>query len=281
MPGGGIREFTTTVSPRALKERNGERLLFALGMMNDVIIEKHRQGVKGHFVDDCDDSALTFIGNDRGVLRGLTESAESYRARLKRAIDDRRRAGNAWAVLSQVLGYLLSTTPAARTVSAQYSASGVATLANWQEYVAGADPERPPRFTRDNTGNWDWDSASPTIGSWGWWRWYLVLEGGGALADTDWLIGDADAPDIGNVETWCIGFGCSWKVPASLRIIVRQWGSSWCHWMIVTFDDSLFISTGTAGAENPDGLYGHGWKVVAGHHVASRNENARYCIGDF
>jgi hypothetical protein len=277
---GGFRATAAALAHRPFQTGNAQKYIWNLALAFDGVIEKLTQGVHGHFIEDADGSMLGAIASERLVLKGLTEPDESFRVRLQNAFADLQRAGNAWAVLSQVRGYLLNDIPAARTVSAQYSPAGVAEGATWQEYIGGEAVDVPPVYTRDSTGNWDWDSASPTLGSWGWWRWYLVLEGGGALADTDWLIGDADAPDIGDVETWCIGFGCSWKVPVSLRIIIEQWGSAWCHWVVVTFDNSLFTSTGTAGVENPDGLYGHGWKVVARHHVASRDENARYCIGD-
>lgn len=276
MPGGGFREFTTTLSPRALKERNGERLMYALGAMNDVIMEKHRQGVKAHFVDDCDDSALTYIGNDRGVLRGLTESDASYRARLKRSLDDQQRAGNAWAVLSQVLGFLLTDTPAARTVSAQYSAAGVATLANWQEYAAGADPGSPPVFARDVTGEWDWDSATPSLGSWGWWRWYLVLD---AVAPNAWTTA---APTWGGTGTTWGGYSGSWGVTTSslvgksIKLIVAQWKSGIFHWCVISFDATEFCP---GAAVLPDGNYGRWSKIVNGVYVRARSSNARYFEG--
>ena len=280
MPGGGFREFTTTLSPRALKERNGERFMFALGMMNDVIMEKHRQGIKARFIDDADESALVFIGNDRGVQRGLTETATSYRARLKTSLDDLQRAGNAWAVLSQVLGYLLAYTPAARTVSAQYTSTGTATLANWQEYGASDPTTRPPVFTRDLTGNWDWDSVSPTTGSWGWWRWYLILD---SVTPNDWI---GPAPTWGGTGTTWGGYSGTWgtdapqSVGVTLKIIIRQWKSSMCHWVVISFDASLFVSTGSAGTENPGGEYGRWSKIVNGVYVRARSSDARYFEGE-
>jgi len=277
MPGGGIREFCTVVSPRALKERNGERLLFALGMMNDVIMEKHRQGIKARFIDDCDASALAIIGNDRQVVRGLTETNASYRERLKFSLDDEQRTGNAWSVLSAVRGYLLGDTPAARTVSAQYSSTGTALGASWNEYIGGEAQGVAPVFTRDVTGNWDWDSASPTTGSWGWWRWYLVLE---SVTPNAW-VGDeglwGSAGLWGDEGAW--GVNSPPAVGATLRIIIRRKKSAICHWVIISFDSGLFTVPGAAGVENPGGDYGHWAKVVSRRHTRARSADARYFTG--
>ncbi len=221
---------------------------------------------------------MATIGADRTILRGLTESTASYRRRLQRALDDLQHAGNAWAVLSQVLGYLLALTPAARTVSSTYDADGTLATSQWSYYDAGDSIEAAPKHLAQDPGEWDWDSLSPTTGSWGWWRWYLVLD---SVAPNDWIgpadfvIGDTD-PKIGTSSTWSIGFNQPSTLITSIRIIVRQFKAARAEWMIVSFDAANFRPS---GAVMPDGFYGHGWKVVAGHHVASRSVSARYCMG--
>jgi hypothetical protein len=278
MAGGGIRTLCTTLAHRPLQGDVAQKYLFNIGLGADGVIQKLTEGVHAHLVDDAPSTALPYIGADRLVLRGLTESDASYRARLKRAIDDYQWAGNARAVLGQVLGYVLADTPAARTVSTLYTGS-TSTSTQWDYYDAGADTTVAPRHFIAPTAEWDWDSAVPTGGAWGWWRWYLVIA---AIAPNDWtgpadfVIGDAN-PKIGTSSTWSIGFNSPSTVFDSIRIIVSQWKSAVLHWIVISFDGAEFRPQ--AGVL-PDGYYGHGWKVVSRQHVASRSANARYPIGE-
>lgn len=275
MSGPGLRSFCTTLAPGFFSGDNAQKYLFNIGLAADGILQKLDEGIHDRMPLDADESALQYIGADRGVLRGLTESAASYRLRLQRALDDYQHAGNAWAVLAQVLGYLLAFSPAARTVSTSYTSTGSPDHTMWQYYAAGTALTLPPRYARTDPGEWNWDEFSPTTGSWGWWRWYLVLDAVAPQAWTTpntWTIGDA-TPLIGDT-TESVGLACSSLVIDSIRLIVAQWKSAVCHWIVVVFDGAEFRP---GAGVLPDGYYGHGWKVVARHHVASRSANARYC----
>jgi hypothetical protein len=274
MAGGGIRTLCTTLAHRPLQGDTAQKYLFNIGLAADGVIQKLTEGVHAHLVDDAPSTALPYIGADRLVLRGLTESDASYRARLRRAIDDYQWAGNARAVLGQVLGYVLADTPAARTVSSSYSSIGVNTETQWNLYAAGADTSAAPTHVYEPTGEWDWDSDSPTNGSWGWWRWYLVIE---SVAPNDWIARD----DLwGSGGTW--GDGKAWGVDAtsavgrSFKIIVGQWKASVCHWIMVSFD-AAELRPGAAVI--PDGKYGRWSKLVGGVYVRARSSNALYFEG--
>lgn len=277
--GEGIRGMVLDLAHRPLSGPNAQGYLFNIGLGFDLCIEKLNQGIHGRFIDDCDESFLPFIGADRGVPKGLTEDTASYRLRLKRAIDDYQRAGNAWAVLSQVLGYLLAKTPAARTVLTYYDpATGAPELSDWQTYAAGASLSLPPQASRDLTGEWNWDELSPTTGSWGAWRWYLVIESVSPndwIGPSSWTIGDTGGWTIGDASE-AVGFNRPALIIISIRIIVNKWKAGYSHWFVVTFDATEFRP---GAAVNPDGHYAHGWKVTSRHHVASRSVNARYPVG--
>ncbi len=242
--------------------------------MCDANLEKVLQGGKGHFVLDCDESFLATIGADRTILRGLTESTASYRRRLQRALDDLQHAGNAWAVLSQVLGYLLALTPAARTVSSTYDADGTLATSQWSYYDAGDSIEAAPKHLAQDPGEWDWDSLSPTTGSWGWWRWYLVLD---SVAPNDWIGPEGlwgSAGLYGDGGAW--GVDGSPNVAKSIKIIVRQFKANRCDWVVISFDATEFIP---GAAVLPDGHYGRWAKYVNGVAVRARSSNGRYFEG--
>lgn len=275
MAGGGLRHNLMDLAHAPFQGEIAQRFLWVLGLAPDGVLEKCNQGVHNRFVLQAQPGAVAYLGGERGVLRGLTEDDASYAARVQRAIDDWHVAGSAWAVLGQVLGYLLSLTPAARTVSTLYSGSTPART-QWDYYDAGDATTTPPRHLQALTAEWNWDSLSPTNGSWGWWRWYLVID---SVAPNAWT---SPAPKWGATGAKWGGYSGSWgctsssNVGKSIRIIVGQWKANICHWIIISFDASEFRPS--AGVL-PDGRYGRWSKLVGGVYVRSRSSNARYFEG--
>lgn len=276
--GGGLQAFARELAHAPFQGDLWQLYLFNCAIGGDACLEKLNQGVHDTFTGDADASALGAIAAQRGnILRGLTESDSSYRERLRTALDDLRIAGAAWAVLRQVLGYLLSDTPRAATVSSRYSAAGVCESSTWDYFDAGQSTAKSPQHVLYNTagaGDWDWDSLSPTSGSWGWWRWYLVLHS----VAPDAFLGPEGAWGAGSA--W--GEGDAWgvNVPAavgrSIKIIVGQWKANWADWVVISFDLAEFRP---GAAVLPDGHYGRWSKLVGGVYVASRSANARYFRG--
>lgn len=275
----GFRGAAIDLSPIWLQGPNGEKYMYSIGIQADALQEKLVQAVHSWMPGRGTPSALAYIGADRLIAQGITETSESYAARLQRAFDSWQRAGNAWSVLQQVLGYLLSTTPAARTVSTNYDLDdGTPQHTLWQYYDEGADTNRPPQFTRVEPAEWDWDSLSPTTGSWHWVRWYLVLA---AVAPTDWT---SPAPKLGEFGATKLGqysgsLGCTTpsSVGRSLRIVAKPWVSGHLDWFVISFDGAEFRP---GAAVQPDGYYGFWSKLVGGVFVASRSANGRYFTGN-
>lgn len=275
--GGGLQAFARNLAHAPFQGDLWQLYLFNCAIGGDACLEKLNQGVHDTFTGDADASALGAIAAQRGdILRGLTESDSSYRERLRTALDDLRIAGAAWAVLRQVLGYLLSDTPRAATVSSRYSAAGVCTSSTWDFFDAGATTATSPQHVLEDPGTWDWDSLSPTDGSWGWWRWYLVLH---STTPQAWC---AKAPKWGGAGVKWGGYSGSWgidqpvTVGKSIKIIVGQWKANWCHWMVISFDATEFIP---GAAVLPDGRYGKWSKIVGGVYRRARSSNARYFEG--
>ena len=279
----GIRDMMKALSPTWAKDGDFERFLYSMGLAKDAVIDKLVQGVEASLATKTQTATtLAYIALDSLMARGLTEGDASFIARLQRAYDDWQLAGGDWMVLRQVLGLVLSTTPAARTVKDIYTSAGALSRSVWYSYAASADTTKAPgrAVLTGGAANWDWDSLSPTNGSWGRWRYWLVLyaTGGNQFATA--------APTWGST-TWGQTTN-SWGLsqPPSfaqlLRSVVGLWqrGGSWCHEMIVSFDDTLFDpAQPVGGAFNPDGNFGRASKVVAGQYVPSRFANARYIQG--
>lgn len=275
---GGFPNMMRVLAHRPFQDELAQRLLWLFGLPSDAVTEKANQGCHGHFVLQAQGDGLAFLGSDRGIVHGLTEDDDSYARRVSRGLDNWQVAGNPWSVLAQVLGYVLNATPRAATVSTVYSSVGVAQSSQWDQFVAGADTSRPPSHSLDATGNFDWDSTSPTMGSWGWHRWYMVL------VSTGWIEPDGR---WGSGGLW--GDGKAWGVDEVREVgltiksvIVQQWRpvGKWCHWIILSFNDARYQPGSPAGGGiNPEGSFGRWSKLVDGIYQRSRFADALYFMG--
>lgn len=283
--GGGLQTMARGLAHKPFQGADWQRFLFTCAIGGDACIEKLNQGVHDTMTGDADPSALPYIAAQRGnILRGLTETDDSYRARLRTALDDLQIAGSAWSVLRQTLGFVLSVQPRAIAVSSRWSGAGVCQSSTWDFFATMADTNKSPRHVLYDTGglgNWDWDSLSPTDGSWGWWRWYLVLEYRDSQG-REWIM---KAPKWGSGVKW--GAGSAWGITGtadvgrSIRIIVGQWKANWCHWITISFDGAWFDPAEPAGLSiNPDGHFGRWSKVVGGVYVRARFADACYFEGE-
>lgn len=279
--GGGLRDMMRILAHRPFQEEIAQRFLWLFGLGPDGVLEKSNQGLRNRRILQATTGGLARLGEERGIVHGLTESDASYAARVQRAIDDWQRAGSAWSIMSQLLGYVTPSKPPADIVSTLYSSAGVAQSSQWDSFEVNADPTRAPVHTLDATGNFDWDSASPTTGSWQWWRIYVVLD---AVTPHNWI----NAEGLwGSGGLW--GDGGAWGVDAannltglSIRLIVNQWRPKAvaAHWIIISFNDTLFDATQPAGGGvNPDGNFGRWSKLSGGVYVRSRFSDARYFTG--
>lgn len=284
--GGGIRGFVADLAHRPIKTGWAERFLYTMGVVRDAIIEKGNQGAHDTMALQADESALPLIGAGVLIPQGLTESADNYRLRLQRAWDDWQIAGNAWSVMRQVLGYLLDHAPDIATVSAKYTSTGTLQADIWNFFFAGADTTKAPTRQRDNVSPaWDWDSTSPTTGSWGWHRWWLIIYSvapNDVFTENTFTWGTAGKTWGGTGESW--GLAQAPEVVGNMREIVRRWkgAHAWCVWMIIAFSNSIFDPNDpSGGGVNPDGSFGRWSKVniTANTRTASRFSNARYASG--
>jgi hypothetical protein len=255
------------------------KYLTALIEVQDALVEKMDQASKAHMPTLAPPSALPILGNDRVMTQGPSEPNASFALRLRGAFDAWSRAGNDLSVMIQVLAYLSPMTPMVRTVTD----SSV-----WHTYVAGTDTTQPPAVQALSNWNWDNEGDPHPVGKNAWWRWWLVLfavsPSAFAAAGPNW--GDAGIKWGDTNRSW--GFNVPASTFTTIRNIVKLWmrAGSWCRWMIVSFDSTLFDPTLTADdVHNPAGDFYRWSKITANFngptsaYVAARFANARYADG--
>ncbi len=235
---------------------------YSLDLVKDGFIERLELGlysqmpggtVLGQPADVAPADALAAMGRDRRVVRGFEESDESYAARLIAWLDDRRTAGNPYTLMQKLAEYT-GQGPAFRTVDAR---------GNW--YSRAADGTRSLVLA---TGNWDWDSTPLTD----WSRFWVIIYPNGL-----WTEGpDYGAATWGDVPgTW--GSTATSEEVQTIRFLVGDWkpAGTICVKVIVAFDPNSFDPS----SPEPDGLWGHWSKNVAGVQVPARLSTARYWDG--
>lgn len=251
------------------------KLQYTFGLAMDALLDKMWWGISARFPGIGNATALPLLSRDRGILQGINESNAAFANRLAAWRDAWLRAGDARALLQQIIGYL--GTIRGRTVD---------DTSNWSTYVPGDTPATlGPSTYRPAVANWNWDAEGDPhpVGVNAWWRFWLIVystsTSGSSWAGTGGTWGDGR--NWGDTATsW--GLSVAASVASTLRTIVRPWkrAGSWCRWIIVSMDDTLFNPFKTADdVHNPAGDFGHWSKIVSGGYVAARFANARYCDG--
>jgi hypothetical protein len=101
------RQVVDYLTPAWLREGEGGAILYVLNLLLDVSSGKLRAGLEARFPSRAGESAAALIGQDRGLLRGRTETLEHYAARLAvwRYPRGHRVRGSAFALLTQLREY--------------------------------------------------------------------------------------------------------------------------------------------------------------------------------
>lgn len=263
-----MSDFRTTrpkIAPRWLTEGEGGLVGYALDIVKDAFAERVRLGLMARLpqqepagVEVAPPEALAALGRDRRVTRGFVETDQSYAARLLRWLDDRKSAGNPFALMQKLSEYV-GPGPWFRTVDAR---------GNWYEL----DANGVRSYVLDQA-NWDWDGL-PVADRWA--RFWIIIYPEGLWTQTQ---GWNDATDTGawgeNGGTW--GSNATIEEVRTIRSIVADWkpAGTRCVNIIVAFDNTSFDPT----APEPDGLWEHWSKVDAGVRVPARLSTAIYWDG--
>lgn len=257
-----IRRF---LAPRWLLEGDGGLVGYALDVIKDEFVERVYLGLLARLPQNdstgdvtAPSDALAAMGRDRRVVRGINETDVSYAARLIAWLDDRKTAGNPFALMQKLSEYTGNTGCSFRTVDA---------AGNW--YSRAVDGTRSLKIAQ---ANWNWDSS---ISATQWSRfWVIIYPGTLWTQGQEW--GNGATQDWGDDgHTW--GSTATPDQIATVKFIVNDWkpAGTKCVNIILAFDSASFDPT----APEPDGLWGHWSKVVAGVQVPARLSTARYIDG--
>lgn len=162
---GRFRDFQPRSYPPWLQHPKGYAWGRAFGMMKDAIADGAMAAVRARIVMLAPDDGLAYLGADLQIERGPGESADSYRARLQRAIPAWEKAGSDAGVVEQLAAIGLTA-----------------------------------RVKRNN--QWDWDGHPGNVAPW-WARMWVIIDrpnpfgpplvcGGGAVCGDGSLCGMTD-----------------------------------------------------------------------------------------
>ncbi len=262
-----FRALRSKIAPRWLTEGEGGLVGYALDLMRDALLERVRLGMLARFPQqDANGTpgpadALTSMGRDRRMVRGLDETDTTYAARMKDWLTDRRTAGNPYTLMKQLHAY----TGTAHGVSFRT----VDNSGNWySRSSAGVET------ASINLDNWDWDTDTGVR----WARFWVIIYAGTLWEAEPFDWGDGDDPDWGD-DPATEGFGSTATQDhvRTLQAIVADWkpAGTRCNHIILAFDPASF----DPATPEPDGEWGNWHKIVAGESVPSRLDTARYING--
>lgn len=283
---GSIRDAINHLAPPWLSTGAAEKYLYSFGLGLDMLIEKLFQGMKMHIPTKADATALPFIGADRLIGQGPSESNANYATRLKYAFDDWRVAGNARSIVQQLRGYLSPFSPTIRVVDRiRYDGFLNKVGGDWYTYTPDMDPQKvPPSVTQKVDVNLDdlggmYSSLAPRdpVGT-QWWNFWVIIYSTGA---NQWA---TSGPTYADGHKW--GDGSTWgsSKPQSyfdgMRALVQQWKArhAWCRGIFVVYaaENQLFDPTGVIGT---DGTWGFWHKNSNGNAIAARDPRVAFIDG--
>ena len=281
--GGQQRDAIKLISPPWLSSGVGEKFMYNLGLSSDAVLEKLNQAVRARMPGLGTPTALSYLGLDRVLTQGPSESNDSFALRLKRAFPTWQLAGNRHAVLEQALVYVanyhaVSATQVPRGVIVGNAVIAAANNASWDWYYNTSNIQEPTNHVRKVVNNWNWDNQVL------WWRAWLILffEAGATIgAEATW--GNGTWGQTGG--SW--GLNVEESVFTQLRSLLRLWKSAptYYPYIIICFNggsgttgDELSPNS-VSGAGNPDGNWGSHGKNVSGVWVTSRPNTCRFVDG--
>lgn len=229
--------------------------------------------------------ALPFIGRDRGITRGLTQTAASYAQELRRWLPAAVAKGTAFEVLHQLRAVLGPNPPMVRLVTAAgywYTIEPDGSLVFNTPTGEGGYRRSPAGVSEVEDAeahDWDWGGADPFR------AWPIIyapankpLTGdGGEFGPGRRFYGEVDGT-IGTTAT-----------PEMVELIlgvVDEWGAGGIThpWIIIAFDPDSFNPLAAPGSPGfPDGTWedDHKLVLVDGKLVSQPNRlsTARYWEG--
>lgn len=218
-----FRDAIRKASPPWLRRGNAEKVLYAVGVHLDGLIDAMVASIKMRFPGYYSDETLPFESRQRGIFRGREETSASFAARLIGWWDAHRRRGNPYELLRQLHAHFA---PNNFPIELIYASGRRFTLApdgtiTWDD-VAWTPPGDPAKHAR-------------------WWLFYH--NPAFAVAPGEWNDG---------VTTWnggqVWGSGLSAADVFDLKLIPIAWGNAESIGHLVLLDEGEAWDTYEPGA---------------------------------
>lgn len=235
-----FRDTIRRISPWWLTGTLGGRLLYAIGLMLDVLGDMLNAAVRARFPNVADPSALVALGRERRIQRGRAELATTYAGRLITWLDSHRTRGGPYSLLAQLFAFW--RVPVAFAITLVY-ASGRYFAMSFGGIVTRGDAVITVGDAIADWARWEliffWPYAITLDGTWG--------SGGtwddGGIWDIDPSSLDAAAAD-------------------DVRLVPREWNAAHCKGAIVLLAPGAELWDTPPGLWSDAGVWGDGTGVV-------------------
>lgn len=232
----------------------GFRVLWSIALVVDAAVEATLQGSLAA-VGRGTPTALRYLGEERGMLRGQDESAEAYADRLRTWIDAWRSAGSARRLATEIHRYLRSH-PRVRVITR----SGIWTTV---ESDGSITMTKAP---------WNWDGVShPARASWWSDLWVVVY-----TSPDQWPLRPGTLGDLEGDDGYALGHLARREEVDAIQSILMQWKAahSRVRALIWTSDPTRFDPT--APSSCPDGTWG-AWGMRSGTSYVPSGRDITTC----
>jgi hypothetical protein len=247
-----FRDALRDKSPRWLQRGNAGRLLYALGVHIDAFADALLAGIRQRFPGAYSYDSLPELGRERRIRRGRIETDPVYATRLARWLDDHRRRGGPYALLSQLHAHFA---PANFPIDLLYYPSA----------LLGGEAQRY-RLATDGTITRDTVAWLPDDDAEHWARWWLVFSWPDAIAGDGFWDGpgewDPDPEEVQPLGVW--DSDLSLQDVIDLRVVPREWNAAHALGYLV------LLAPGTELWDYPEGIWDEGglWGDVEGDVAA-------------
>lgn len=228
--------------------------------------------------------ALPFIGRDRGITRGLTQTSADYARALRRWLDAARAHGTAFEKLRQLRDVLGPNPPLVRLVSASgywHSIEPDGSIV-FNTPTGDGGFRRSPAGVRAVEGDpahaWNWGGDDPFR------TWVIIYAPANAPLTGDGNVFGFGRRFFGEVDG-TIGTTATPEMVELVLGVVAEWSASGVTtpWVIIAFDPDSFDPLDTLDEGWPDGTWedDHVLVTVDGKLVSQPNRlsTARYWEG--
>jgi hypothetical protein len=171
------------LAPPWLRTDNGERYMYTLELMRDLLCEKANQAVRIRMPGLGDASQIPYLAHDRQLVQGPNEPDDAFISRLRAAFPTWASAGSAQAVLLQLQAYTQGFQPGIDDAAAvlrivsdkRYrSATDTDGVNSWYTVLSGDAIGQPATLQNITPHNFNWSTG--VVGEFpGVWRAWLVL----------------------------------------------------------------------------------------------------------